>query len=236
MKLLVLFFALNLAAQQRISLHWLVREDVFAGLLANDRARLEKGAKTLDAVASFYAEEDVLAWKFSMELMRAVWAREDGNAEDFRRHYAVSMTYIDRCRTLAKGARMIVPEIFEGATYVVVADRLPENLRKGAWERAYQSYKKLNELEAPRLDKLPTHMKGEILAGLAAATQRTGRLEELPVALETIQQKLPGTVYATAAKKWMADPESAAKVKMACLTCHEPNTLGPKLNELHKTN
>jgi hypothetical protein len=234
MKIVLLLFAFTLAAEQRLSLHWLVREDIFAGLLANDKARLEKGVKTLDSVAAFYEETDVMAWRFGAETMRAVWAHEEGRTEDFRRHYSLAMTYLDRCRATAKGEKLGIPEIFEGGVYVVSADRLPESLRAGAWERAYQSYKRLNELEASRVDRLPLHMKGEVIAGLAVATQRTGRNAELSAALETVRQKLPGTVYAKAAEKWMADPESAGKVRLACLTCHEPNTLGPKLNQLHQ--
>jgi hypothetical protein len=236
MRKLVIFFALSLAAEQRMSLHWLVREDIFSGLLANDRARLEKGAKTLDAVASFYPPVDVTAWRGSIELMRAVWAHEDGKTEDFRRHYAISMAYFDECRNLSNEKTAIIPEIFEGGTYVVIADRLPENLRRGAWERCYRAYKKLNALEASRVDRLPLHMKGEIISGLAVATQRTGRTDELPAALQAVETKLAGSVYANAAKKWTADPASASKVRMACLTCHEANTLGPKLEQLHKVN
>ncbi len=233
MKPLLMLFAFSLAAEQRLTLHWLVREDIFAGILANDKVRLEKGMKTLESVAPFYEEVDVMAWRFSAETVRGIWAHEEGRTEDFRRHYALALTYLDRCRSAAKGNRLIIPEIFEGGVYAVLSDRLPESLRAGAWERTYQAYKKLNELEAGRVDRLPVHMKGEIIAGLALATQRTGRSAELGAALETVRQKLPGTVYARAAEKWIADPAAAGKVRMACLSCHEPNTLGPKLNELH---
>lgn len=236
MKALTFFFALTLFADQRLTLHWLVREDIFSGVLANDRARLEKGAQTLETVASLYAPVDVYAWRAGVEMMRAVWAHEDGKPEDFRRHYSLAITYFDATRNLANERTVAIPEIFEGGIYVATADRLPESLRRGAWERCYLAYKKLNALEASRLDKLPLHMRGEIIAGLAVATQRTGRTAELPAALEAVQTKLPGSVYATAAQKWLADPTSATKVRMACLTCHEPNTLRPTLDRIHKTN
>ncbi len=225
-----------LAAEQRLTLHWLVREDIFAGVLANDRVRLEKGAKTLDTVAAFYQPVDVYAWRAGVETMRAIWAHEDGKPEDFRRHYALAITYFDASRNASNAQTAAIPEIFEGGIYVAVADRLPESLRRGAWERCYSAYQKLNAMEAGRVDRLPLHMKGEVIAGLAVATQRTGRTDELPAALEAVQTKLAGSVYASAAKKWLADPASATKVRMACLTCHEPNTLGPKLDSLHKVN
>lgn len=236
MKTLTFFFALALFAEQRLTIHWLVREDIFAGILANDRARLEKGAKTLDSVSSLYPAVEVHAWRAGVEVMRAIWAHEDGKPEDFRRHYSLAMTYFDASRNASNEKTAAIPEIFEGGVYVATADRLPESLRRGAWERCYNAYKKLNAMEAPRLDKLPLHMKGEVIAGLAVATQRTGRNDELPAALETIQTKLPNSVYASAAKKWLADPSSATKVRMACISCHEPNTLGPKLDQIHKVN
>lgn len=237
-RLLVFLLALSGLAQQRLTLHWLVREDIFAGILANDRVRLEKGAQTLDRVAAWYPETQVAAWRAGVEAMRAVWAYEENRIEDFRRHYALTLTYFDRCRATASdptsNRNIAIPEIFEGGVYVAIADRLPESLRAGAWERAYQSYKRLNELEAPALDKLPLHMKGEVLSGLAMATQRTGRADELSAALAAVREKVPNSVYSRAADKWLADPASATKVRIACLTCHEPNTLGPKLDSLHK--
>lgn len=232
--LLVLLFSLSAVAQQRVTLHWLVREDVFAGLLGNDRVRLEKGAQTLDRVAAYYPETHVVAWRAGIEMMRAVWAHEENKTDDFQRHYALTLTYLDRCRATAGEENARIPEIFEGALYLVLSDRLPESLRAGGWERGYQAYRRLNSLEAHRLDKLPLHMKGEILAGLAVTTQRTGRTAELPDRLETLRQKLEGTAYSRAAEKWLADPGSASKVRLACLTCHQPNTLGPKLDSLHK--
>ena len=222
------------AQQPRLTLHWLVREDIFAGLLANDRVRLEKGAQTLDRVASYYPESQVVAWRAGVEMMRAIWAHEEGKTEDFRRHYSLAITYFDRCRATAGQENAAIPEIFEGGIYVVISDRLPESLRPGAWERTYQAYKRLNAMEAPRLDRLPVHMRGEVVAGLAVATQRTGRTAELPAALAAVREKLPNTPYSRAADRWIADPASATKVRMACLTCHEPNTLGPKLDSLHK--
>ncbi|GAB4371149.1 MAG: hypothetical protein OHK0021_13830 [Bryobacter sp.] len=234
MKKLLFVFALTLTAQQRLSVNWLVREDLFAGLLGNDRARLEAAVATLDQVAPFENQPRVLAWRFAAEMMRAVWTHEDGKPTDFRRHYALAMTYIDQCRATAKGQDSILPPIFEGATYAVVADRLPENLRAGAWDISYQSYKALNQIEALRLERLPVHMKGEILAGLALATQRTNRTAELSAALEAVITRLPNTPYSRAAEAWRKNPESAAKVRIACLTCHEANTLGPLLERTHK--
>ena len=79
------------------------------------------------------------------------------------------------------------------------------------------------------------HLKGESLSGLAATAYRTGREAELKQALERILTGMPKTPYASVAKKWMEEPESRARVKIACISCHEPNRLGTRLEMSQKT-
>ena len=127
--ILPLMCAWTLFAQtnpNRLTLDWLVREDIFAGLLENDRARLEKGLETLNTLGKAYPEGSVMAWRYSAEVVKAVWAYEAKDMVSFNRHYAVALTYLDQCRKLSKGDDADTPEIFEGATMVVMADRLPE--------------------------------------------------------------------------------------------------------------
>ncbi|MBM3726313.1 MAG: hypothetical protein FJW40_12915 [Acidobacteria bacterium] len=217
----------------RLTLSWLVREDIFAGILANDRARFEKGVATLAAVGQYYPEPEVLGWRIAAETLRAVWAHEAGDQETFRRHYSLAMVYTDQCRRVSKGPMALFPEIFEGASMVLFADRLPEPLRKGAWERGYRAYAKLSELEKPRMAMLPPHVQGEILAGVALAAHKTGRDAEVGTALDAINQTLPGSPYAAAAKKW-ADPALRGKVQMVCVSCHDPHRLGSRIEAAHR--
>jgi len=213
---------------------WLVREDIFAGMLDNDRVRMEKGLETLNAVGRHYSEANVFAWRYATETVKAVWAHEAKDSVEFNRHYGLALTYLDQSRKSVTGETAAIPEIFEGAVMVVMADRLPEVLRKGAWERCYKAYAKLDELQGGFLDKMQMHMKGEVLAGLAASAFRTGREEELIKTLERMQVSLAKTPYALVAKKWADEPESRSKVKMACISCHEPNRLGSRVERSHK--
>jgi hypothetical protein len=50
--------------------------------------------------------------------------------------------------------------------------------RAAGWELAYTAYQRLWKLQAPIIEKLPLHHKGEVLSGLAQTAQRTGRSEE----------------------------------------------------------
>ena len=227
-----LLTALTLAGQSnpnRLTLNWLVREDIFAGLMDNDHARFAKGLETLNAVGRHYPEASVFAWRYTAEVTQAVWAHEAKDPVAFNRHYGLALTYLDQSRKSSSAATAVLPEIFEGATLVVMADRLPEALRKGAWERAYQAYAKLDELKVATLDKIPMHMKGESLSGLAATAYRTGREAEMIKTLERIQAAMPKTPYAVIAKKWAEEPEARAKVKFVCISCHEPNRLGNRI-------
>jgi len=90
-------------------------------------------------------------------------------------------------------------------------------------------------MELPRLDRLPMHMKGEIVAGLAVATQRTGRDGELSAALTRVQEMLPKTPYAAVAKKWAEDPTSRTRVRPGCISCREPDRLVPVIERSHRT-
>jgi len=41
------------------------------------------------------------------------------------------------------------------------------------------------------------------------------------------------TPYAAVAKKWAEDPAARDKVKMVCISCHEPNRLGNRVELSH---
>ncbi len=160
--------ALTLAAwsnPNRLTLDWLVREDIFAGLPDNDHARFAKGMETLNAVGRHYPETSVFAWRYTAEVTHAVWAHEDKDLVAFNRHYGLAPTYLDQSRKASNGATAVLPGICEGATLVVLADRLQESLRKGAWERTYRAYAKLDELQVATLDKFPMQMKGGNFVG-----------------------------------------------------------------------
>ena len=73
--------------------------------------------------------------------------------------------------------------------------------------------------------KLPRHLRGELLGGLAQSAQRTGRTRELGEYLDKILKLLPDTPYEPIARKWKDDPNSASGARIACLTCHAPGRL-----------
>ena len=219
----------------RLSVHTLVREDLFAGLLANDEARLTNGERTVAQllVDRPKAKASLLAWQGWAALTRAALAHERKDSEGCAAHY-------QRAKELFAIAAAASPspyggvDIITGGSYAMVADRLPEQFRADAWSRAYDGYRRVMARKDDSLYAGPLHFKGEILAGLAQTAQRTGRNDEYKEKLDFILEKLPGTPYAARAQRWKDQPELAARTSMLCQTCHEPGRLAARTAALPK--
>jgi hypothetical protein len=244
-KSLLLVFALGaaLAAQApepplsdtRLTVHTLVREDLFAGFLANDLTRLSRGERN---VATLLQERpgqraNLLAWQGGAALYRAVRAHEAGDAAEFERLYQSArdaFTEATRLQSGNDGVHAIV-----GGTFSLFADRLPAAHRPQAWTQAYESYSRLWKEQGPIIEKLPVHHRGEVLGGLAQAAQRTGRTEEMGQHLDRMLTVMQGTPYEVTAKQWKSDPTVAANTHLTCKNCHNSGRLGARLAELKKT-
>jgi tetratricopeptide (TPR) repeat protein len=218
----------------RLTVHTLVREDIFAGFLQSDLQRMARAEKNLARLLESRPadRENVLAWQGSIALTRAVLASEAKQQVEFRQHY-------QRARELFEEAMRLGPDsvgvfAITGGSQVSLADRLPAEERARSWELAYSAYQRLWKLQGAIIEKLPLHHKGEVLSGLAQSAQRTGRNEEASAEVDRILKLLPGTPYAKNAQQWKDDPSSRARVKVACQTCHAPGTLVARLAEVSK--
>src|SRR5205085_10301210 len=74
----------------RLSVHTLVREDVFAGLLDDDAVRMARAEANLKTLLATRPGDraTVLVWQAGGELYHAVKAREAKKPAEYRRHYA----------------------------------------------------------------------------------------------------------------------------------------------------
>ena len=218
----------------RISIHTLVREDIFAGFLVDDMERLSRGEKNIQLLLEKRpgSKADLLAWGGGAALYRAVRAHEENRRDEFQRHYKQALDLFSQANQLAPGSGGVVA--VTGGSYVIFADRLPQENRAAAWSQAYDAYQKLWKQQGTIVDKLPVHLRGELLSGLAQSAQRTGRAEEAALYLDKIIELLPGTPYEPVAKQWKKDPEAAAKGSISCLTCHDSGRLAARLASLNK--
>jgi len=101
-----------------------------------------------------------------------------------------------------------------------------------AWAAGYDNYQILWKLQGRAVDRLPLHIRGELLAGLAQSAQRTGRKEEVDEYLDKIIEVLPDTGYERVAKQWKADPLVAAKSNISCKSCHTAGRLSDRMAKL----
>ncbi len=219
----------------RLTVHTLVREDLFAGFLSNDLARFSRGERNVEALLRERPDQraNLLAWQGGAAVYRAVLAHEAGNAQEFERLYRSAREAFAEATRLQAGEDG-VPAII-GGSLSLFADRLPATHRPEAWTQAYDAYALLWKAQGPIVDKLPVHHRGELLGGLTQAAQRTGRAEEAGQHLDRMLIVMQGTPYEAAAKQWKSDPTVAASTTLTCKNCHNPGRLGPRLAELNKS-
>jgi hypothetical protein len=234
--ILVCLLSLTAAAQStfdaRLSVHTILREDIFAGWMANDMERLARGEKNLEILLMErpQSKAPLLAWKGSIAVTRAAIAHEAGRKADFERDYRKAVDLFDEAAKAGPTDFGVLA--VTGGTYSQFADRLPEPQRAAAWQLAYKCYRAMHEQQKEQVDRLPLHLKGELLAGLALTAERTGRADEAAPYLTRIVETMPGTLYATSAKRWIDRPETRAKSGLACQTCHDAGRLAARTTAL----
>jgi tetratricopeptide (TPR) repeat protein len=238
--LVVLFVTVAMAqspepplSDNRLTIHTLVREDIFAGFLSDDMERLARGEKNIQTLLEKRptAKSNLLAWKAGIATYHAVRAHEANRNDEFQRKYRESLDLFSQARELGSNDPGVAA--VTGGVYAVFADRLPKEYRDAAWSTAYDSYQALWKAQGPAVDQLPVHLRGELLGGLAASAMRTGRTEEATRHLNKILAVLPNTPYEPIAKRWKENPNAAASAGITCLTCHEQGRLAARLNALN---
>jgi tetratricopeptide (TPR) repeat protein len=220
-------------SDNRLTIHTLLREDIFAGFLADDMERFTRGEKNIQLLLEQRPAEkaDLLAWKGGAVLYRAVRALEANKKEEYQKYYGQALELFAQARQLQPqggGATAVT-----GGSFAVFADRLQKEHRAAAWTAAYDSYRTLWKLQSGMIDKLPVHLRGELLGGLAQSAQRTGHAEEAAQYVDKILEIMPGTPYETVAKRWKANPATANSVGITCLNCHEGGRLSARLTILN---
>lgn len=210
-----------------------VREDIFAGFLEGNMARHAVGVKKLEAVlADNPKAADAIAWQGGSELLYAVRAHESGDNAGFVSHYQKANALFVRAAELLKEYRAYEQSVLAitGGSFAVFGDRLPAHLRTDAWRRVRENYTAIRAIQTPYWNKLPVHDRGEITAGLAQAAQRLGEEELAKRLTAQLVAELPDTPYAVFGKRWLDKPETMAKSKLTCSTCHEPGRLEATLS------
>ena len=218
----------------RLTVHTLVREDIFAGFMENDLTRLSRGEQNIESLLEKRpkAKSELLAWKAGATLYRAAIANEKNDRKDFDQKYQQALALFDEAKKL--GPEVTGTAATTGGSFLLFSDRLPKEYRAAAWATAYDAYQILWKQQGEFADKLPVHIRGELLGGLAQSALRTGHTKEANEYLDKILTMLPNTPYEPIAKKWKENPKAAENSRIACMTCHEPGRLEDRLAKLNK--
>jgi tetratricopeptide (TPR) repeat protein len=225
----------DLLSDTRLSVHTLVREDIFAGWRSDNETRLARGDRNVEILLTQRPAEraNLLAWKAGTALYRAALAHEAGKSEAYARHYAEALAGFAEAAKATSGNGGV--RAVTGGSFALFADRLPEPARSAGWAMAYENYLALWNEQGADIEKMPVHHKGEVLSGITQAAQRTGRTEEAARHLDRMLTVLAGTPYASLAQQWKATPALAATTNLTCRNCHAPGRLENKVAVLKKT-
>lgn len=217
----------------RFTVHTLVREDIFAGFMNDDLERLARGEKNAQRLAESRTATErpaALAWQGGVALYRAVVAFENKKPEDGQKHFDRSQELFAQAKQLnAKDGGVAA---VTGGSHVLLADRLPKDKQAAAWQASYEAFSMLWQFQGNGVERLPIHIRGELLGGLAVSAQRTGRATEAAEHVERILQVMPDTPYAKVAKQWKENPASAKTATITCLNCHESGRLAARVAAL----
>ena len=221
-------------SDKRLTVHTLLREDIFAGFMANDMVRFSRAERNIEQLLKDRPDQrgNLLAWKGGAALQRSVLAHESGNNAEFHKYLEAARGAFAEAAKETAGNDGVAA--ITGGSYAVFADRMPEPQRAAAWSDAYTNYSLLWKQQGPAIDKLPVHHRGEVIGGLVQSAQRTGRTAEMTEHLDRMLTLLQGTPYEATAQQWKANPASAATTKVTCKACHNPGRLAPTLASFQK--
>src|SRR5687767_4312114 len=112
-------------SETRLSIHTLVREDIFAGLISDDMERFSRGEKNIQLLLTQRPGDtaDLLAWQGAAVLYRAVRAYEDKRRDEYQR---LSRQALDMLAEARKTDRNGGVAAVTGGIYMVLGDRLPK--------------------------------------------------------------------------------------------------------------
>jgi hypothetical protein len=98
--------------------------------------------------------------------------------------------------------------------------QMPAAMQETMLENARSDFQFLFDTQLEILDELGTHRLGELLQALGDVHSRQGRTADAERYYALVQQKLPGTEYASRADEWMRTRHPLPADRTACTGCH----------------
>jgi hypothetical protein len=196
---------------------YLVREDMFRGF-AGDAAAFDRAMALCGArLAENPDHAEALVWHGTGLLFKAARAFRDGDAVQGAALNRAGLTEMAKAVALRPDdVAVLIPR---GAVTLAFGLRIRDAQRaRPYFETAVADFEKVLILQQPYLERLASHPKGELLAGLAEGWARLDEPEKSRLYLARMVNELPGTPYAKAAATRLETSDPA--VRITCLGCH----------------
>lgn len=204
-----------------ITVHTWVREDLFAGVMVDDRDAVERGSKKLDAVLAANPDDAVAkSWRVLELVTRAAWA-------DQKNDPASSKSWMEKAMalraTIADSKDLGVQTVL-GGSLLFYAAKSPAQATDTMYRDGREHLIRVRKAQEAYLPKMPPHFSGELLSQLAFASDRLADQESKAKYIAEMKQYLAGTAYERRADKWQT---TAIKdwAGAQCISCHEPGRL-----------
>jgi tetratricopeptide (TPR) repeat protein len=195
-----------------------VREDMFRGFFAGDKAAFARAMALSEArLAENPDHAQALVWHGIGRLIQAGEALRAGDRDKGVELNQQAVTEMARAVALRPcDVAVLIPR---GAALLGAALRIQEVERARPYiEMAVGDFEKSMALQQRYLDRMPTHPKGELFAGLAEGWSRLGDAQKARFYLTRMVAELPDTPYSAAAKARLDDPSATSQI--TCLGCH----------------
>jgi len=221
----------ELVKPDQLTISTWVREDLFAGWIANDPKTLERGVQKLDRfLRDNPGDRTALAWKYFVVTYRMRQARQKNDDATYVWELASGKRL--REQIFAGEVKDPGPYIIVGSGLVGVAYFAPPADRLSMYREGRELLSKVPALQAKYFDTLPPHMRGELWMQIAYASDRLGEQAERDRVLNEMLAKLAGSPYEARARAWLKEANLANEKQYLCISCHEPGRLTPTLARL----
>jgi tetratricopeptide (TPR) repeat protein len=105
-----------------------------------------------------------------------------------------------------------------GTTLLMASRQAPADWQPPLLDKCLADFNRILDLHKDHFAALPERVRGELLASLADAYDRSGDKEKSHAQLERIVKEMPGTEYAKRAEAWLKDPSYPVE-KRTCIDC-----------------
>lgn len=217
----------DLVKPANISIHTWVREDLFAGWIANDLDSFERGVRKVDLYLNDHPDDPGgLSWRCLILAYQMRQALAAGDNAAYHRLLAAAKEV--RQKTFAGDPQDPSPYIIVGSSLVRLASSAPDEDRAWMYRDGRELLNKVPGLQKDYFDTLPPHMRGELWSQIAFASDRLGDKAERDRVISEMLAKLPGSPYETRARHWQKLPNLKSEGDYTCLSCHDPGRLAKK--------